>query len=156
MHSSIRIRRPLVPYAALHRGSTRWAACLEPFLVYTLAFWLQCVTLRTACVRAIACNVSSRPPPRRSIVSYSNRPHLVRVLNEVMSTNYEVERNRPVSFTSLSCSFSIHPCRDQSRGSAVHAFIIKPYDICIAARSASAARVFLLRCCRPTSIPAHH
>jgi hypothetical protein len=38
----------------------------------------------------------------------------------------------------------------------VHAFIIKPYDICIAARSASASRVFLLRCCRPTSIPAHH
>lgn len=101
MHSSIRIRRPLVPYAALHRGSTRWAACLEPFLVYTLAFWLQCVTLRTACVRAIACNVSSRPPPRRSIVSYSNRPHLVRVqnashVNEVNEIDRSVSRHSPV------------------------------------------------------------
>ena len=56
MHSSIRIRRPLVPYAALHRGSTRWAACLEPFLVYKLGFWPHCVTLRTACVRVVACN----------------------------------------------------------------------------------------------------
>jgi hypothetical protein len=63
MHSSIRIRRPLVPNEALHRGSTRWAACLEPFLVYTLAFWPVCRTTDRVCPRCrVYCLVSlSRP-----------------------------------------------------------------------------------------------